>query len=247
MSDAMRTYLYALVRPSEVTVDATGFDDAPVRVIARDGLGAVVSTVSADSFAPETAEQRMSDLHWLESVARTHDAVVSAAAGAATAIPLRLGTTADDDDSVLELLARLAPAAQRSFDRLDRHVEFGVQIFARSTPPARTTGGETGAAFLRRRQAELQQVEASRVERTNQAQGAFEALRALASAGKQNPLRAGADAERSTMLLNAAFLVDTETVAAFREAVDEVAASVGPDRVVITGPWAPYSFAELEL
>jgi len=33
----------------------------------------------------------------------------------------------------------------------------------------------------------------------------------------------------------------------FREVADQLAASLGPDRVVITGPWAPYSFAELDL
>jgi hypothetical protein len=248
MSDATRTYIYALIRPGDAIVDAVGHDGAPVRTTRRDGIAAVVSTVAAESFDPATADTRMHDLAWLESTARTHDAVVSAAAQVATTIPLRLGTTADDDHSVYELLGKLGAAALRSFDRLDRHVEFGVQVFARPARSSPAPGSETGAAFLRRRQAELQQDETQRVEQAARAQGTFDALRALATAAKQNPLRAAADTEeRSPMLLNAAFLVDVDTVTVFRKAVDELAASMAPDRVVITGPWAPYSFAELEL
>lgn len=243
------TYLYALIRPADVRVDVTGLDGAPVRVVRSGDIAAVVSTVRSDTFDPASVQERMSDLRWLESVARVHDDVVSAAARVATTIPLRLGTTSDDDRKVAELLVDLGPAARRSFDRVERRVEYGVQVFA--TPPRRrpepTGATEAGVEFLRRRRAELQQDEARRAGESAQVDTAFATLSALASDGRRNPVRAPATGDTGTMLLNAVFLVDTADEEDFRSAVDAVAAGLGPNRVVLTGPWAPYSFAELDL
>ena len=248
MTEATRTYLYALVRPTDAQVDTPGIDGAAVRVVEADGVAAVVSTVRADLFDPETLESRMSDLSWVESVARAHDAVVTAAADASTTIPLRLGTTSDDDRSVHDLLVDLAPAARRSLDRLERRVEYGVQLLAPAARSAVAAGSsEAGAAFLRRRRAELQQDEVRRTAEIEQAETAFQTLSSLAAASRHNRLREAPAGRTGTMLLNAAFLVDEDAVATFRAGVDELAASLGPDRVVITGPWAPYSFADLEL
>lgn len=243
-----RTYLYALIRPTEAPVDAAGIDGAAVRIVATDGIAAVVSTVSAEMFDPATLEERMRDLTWVEAVARAHDAVVTAAARVSTTIPLRLGTTSDDDADVRDLLVDLAPAARRSLERLERRVEYGVQLFATAARAAVPAGApEAGAAFLRRRRAELQQDEARRTAEAEQAETAFGTLSALAAASRHNRLRETPAGRTGAMLLNAAFLVDEDRVPTFRAAVDELAASFGPDRVVITGPWAPYSFADLEL
>jgi hypothetical protein len=244
-----RTYLYALIRPADAEVDVLGLDGAAVRTVAVGDIAAVVSTVPSDAFDPATVQERMTDLSWLESVARVHDGVVSAAADAATAIPLRLGTTSEDDQKVVELLTDLNAAAHRSFDRLERHVEYGVQVFA---VPAKHAGGpsdrsEAGAAFLRRRRAELQQEQARRAGEAAQVDTVFSTLSTLTSASRRNPVRAPAAGDPGTMLLNATFLVDSATAADFRSAVDKIAESFGRDRVVVTGPWAPYSFAELDL
>jgi hypothetical protein len=248
VSSPTRTYLYALLRAkddAQLAIDDAGIDDAPVRVVAADDLAAVVSTVAAESFDPASIEAHMADLTWLESVARAHDRVVSAAARAATVIPLRLGTTCADDASARELLTDLSPAALRTFDRLDGRWEFGVQLLAttRSRPP-NAGPSESGVAFLRRRQAELQQDDAVRAAETQLAQAAFEGLAALAVDSRRNPPRETTPTG-AAMLLNGVFLVDSDVVARFRAAVDDLAASLGQERVVLTGPWAPYSFAEL--
>src|SRR5690242_941432 len=105
MSDAERTYLYALVRPGDVRIDLPGIMSRPGRVVAVDQFGAVVSSVPDDLFAADTIESRMSDAGWVATIARAHDDVVAAATQVATAIPLRLGTTSDDGDSVRALLS----------------------------------------------------------------------------------------------------------------------------------------------
>jgi hypothetical protein len=246
VSDEQRSYLYALVRPAEITIDGTGIDAAPVRIVSAHDIGAVVSTVSADTFDPALMEERMADLQWVEAVARAHDDVVNAAARAATTIPLRLGTTSDNDDMVRELITDLAPAARRSFDRLQGRAEYGVQVFGPARRPAAATAqSEGGAAFLRRRRAELQQDEVERAAVAEQATTAFESLARLAADSRRNPLRDVGPGVAGTMLLNGAFLVEQSAVATFRAAVDELASAFGAERVVITGPWAPYSFADL--
>lgn len=246
---ATRTYLYALIRPADADVSAVGLEDAPVRTVVAGDIGAVVSTVARDAFDPATVQARSNDLHWLETVARLHDAVISAAAEVATTIPLRLGTTSADDPSVVELLRDLNAAAHRSFDRLAHRVEYGVQVFAAPSrsPAASGDRSEAGAAFLRRRRAELQQEEARRAEESAHLDAAFETLAALASESRRNPLRAASTHEAGAMQLNGTFLVDTAAADSFRSAVDSLAEGFGADRVVVTGPWAPYSFAELEL
>lgn len=247
---ATRTYVYALIRPADAELDVTGLDGARVRTIAAGDIAAVVSTVAGDAFDPATVQARMNDLQWLEAVARVHDGVVSAAADTATTIPLRLGTTSADDRSVVELLTDLNQAAQRSFDRVERHVEYGVQVFASPTQRGNRSADETekGAAYLRRRRAELQQEEVRRARESAQVDTAFERLAAVVSASRRNPVRAGAPGDPGAMLLNGVFLVDSARADAFRSAVDAVAASLGStERVVVTGPWAPYSFAELDL
>lgn len=248
MSDAERSYLYALVRPGDVRIDVRGIMSAPTRVVSVENFGAVVSSVPDDLFAADSVDSRMSDTSWVASVARAHDDVVAAATQLATTIPLRLGTTADDDESVHALLGDLAKAAMRTFDRFEGRTEYGVQVFApASRADAAAPGQEGGAAFLRRRRAELQQDEALRTAAAEEADTAYELLARVAVEGRRIPVRDRKSQTTGPMVLNGAFLVDSGAVATFREVADQLAASLGPDRVVITGPWAPYSFAELEL
>jgi hypothetical protein len=44
----------------------------------------------------------------------------------------------------------------------------------------------------------------------------------------------------------ASYLVDADRVAAFRRQAKQLAASQNKMRVLITGPWPPYSFAAAE-
>jgi hypothetical protein len=248
MTDAERTYIYALVRPAPGEISATGIDAGPVRIVPVGEVGAVVSTVPAELFASETVEERMRDLTWVESVARAHDHVVGCAAQLTTTIPLRFGTIAANDDSVQELLADLSAAVQRTFDRIAGCVEFGVQVFARAPRShERAAVSEGGAAFLRRRQAELQHDDALRTMAGEEAETIYLALARLATESRRNPVRDDAPSSVGAMMLNGAFLVDNTARDSFRSAAAELSASLGPDRVIVTGPWAPYSFTELQL
>ncbi len=248
MSESERTYLYALARPGDIHVDVRGILSRPVRLVTVGGIGAVVGTVPADLFAAEHVESRVGEAEWVGSLARAHDDVVAAVTRVATAIPLRLGTTADDDENVRTLLSELGSAACRAFDRFEGRAEYGVQVFApRPRPDASTVEPEAGAAFLRRRRAELQQDELQRMAAAEEGETAYQLLARIAADHRRIPPRDRTSAAGAAMVLNGAFLVDNDAVDSFRAVADQLAASLGPDRVAITGPWAPYSFAELDL
>ena len=246
------TYIYALIRPftdPAVTLHVVGIDEEKVRVVTHGDVAAVVSAIDETRFADaEAVKASLADLHWIEAVARAHDAVVNAAAGLTTTVPLRLGTTCADDDAVRELLDDLAPAARRAFERVDGCREWGVQLLAAGdrSPDLQAPQAESGAAFLRRRRAELRRADEAHADQAAAADAVFDALARVSAASRRHPPQdRGLRTDARTMLLNASFLVDAAAEDRFHRTLKELASAHGPDRVVLTGPWAPYSFAEL--
>lgn len=246
------TYIYALIRPltdPAVTLDVVGIEEEKVRVVTHDDIAAVVSAIDETRFADaEAVKASLTDLHWIEAVARAHDAVVTVAAGLTTTVPLRLGTTCAGDDAVRELLDDLAPAARRAFERVDGCREWGVQLLAADdrSSDAPAPQAESGAAFLRRRRAELRRADEAHADQAAQADAVFDALARVSAASRRHPAQdPGLRTDTRTMLLNASFLVDAGAEDQFHRTLQDLARTHGPDGIVLTGPWAPYSFAEL--
>ena len=155
----------------------------------------------------------MDDSGWVASLARAHDDVVAAVSQLATTIPLRLGTTSDDDESVRALLTDLAGAATRTFDRFEGRTEYGVQVFAPRHRQAPSDGApEGGAAFLRRRRAELKEDELRRVAAVEQAETAYQLLADVAVDDRRISVRNRTSGTAGPMVLNGAFLVDNDAV-----------------------------------
>ena len=73
-------YLYAVADSDLADADVTDMravDGAPVRIIAEAPIAAVVSAVDAERFSASALRRQLEDLHWLEDIARAHNAVVS--------------------------------------------------------------------------------------------------------------------------------------------------------------------------
>jgi hypothetical protein len=245
------SYVYALIRSdrADLTGLPTGIEGGVLRIVDTGRVGAVVSSVPGDLFSPDGLEQRLGDLEWVERTARAHDAVVDAAAASTTTLPLRLGTTCADDDAVVALLVDLESAALRTFVRLDGRREWGVRLLGRP-PGARSAAqaGESGASFLARRRAELQQRDNSEGADGADADTVYAALAGLAHEARRHAAadRAGGLGSGPRVVLNAAFLVDVADSEAFLNSAKDLQARLGADRVIVSGPWAAYSFAELE-
>jgi hypothetical protein len=234
--------------------------DGPLeRVEARD-LAAIVSRVPLAEFGAEPLRENLNDLAWLERVARSHEAVLDAALGQSTIVPLRLCTIYESEQSVREMLEREHDSLAQALDALAGRQEWGVKLIAdedRLAEEARSRSAEAaaledelgartggGAYMLRRRLerhvreavdslgAELaEQVHAELQDRTSHA----------VVLPPQNPELSG---HEGRMLLNGAYLVDVERVDGLRELVAELEErhrALGA-RIELTGPWPPYNF-----
>jgi Gas vesicle synthesis protein GvpL/GvpF len=255
VSAGTATYLYGLTRPlpAGALVGVRGIGGGAVRALVHDRLACVVSTVGLDDFGAEVLPHRLENLGWLERVAREHDDVVRDLATMTTTVPLRLATLCADDTSARDRLRDLQEETLRLLETLDDREEWGVKIFAESGDDPRDSSDEPaltgaraqgGAEYLRRRRAQL----GARADRAAKAVADAEAVFADLSSyavqvrrhRPQDPQLSGVPAP---MLLNAAFLVDRSAAGAFGRAVAAIAGARTPGRVVITGPWPPYSFA----
>jgi hypothetical protein len=247
---ATATYMYALVRPLAATdLDGLfGVRGAPVRQLVAGGLGCLVSTVDIADFGEQALRANLEDLSWLQQVAVEHDTVVRAGAARTTTAPLRLATVCADDDAVLERLSRLGRPALELLARLDGREEWGVQLLG--TPPGRPAArnaAATGAAYLRQRRSALAERERATAAALQHADAVYEHLLGAAVAGERHrPQDERLSGRDRPMLLNAAFLVEHAARAAFRSCLDEIARTLPPDALVLTGPWPPYSFVTLD-
>jgi hypothetical protein len=229
-----------------------GIDGGQIRVLNGGPLTAVVESVDPDAFSAERLEDRLSDPADLEAVARRHHAVVVAVAALGPALPLRLATVYLSDDRVRSLLAERRDEFCETLAWLALRTECGIKAWADPdilhrdrTTTSSETADQSGAAYLARRRSEL----AARAEGQRLAARCGEEIHAalvpLAVASRLHPLHdTPAAADAGLQVLNAAYLVDSAGLSDFAESARAAAARAGALRVVATGPWPAYSFAD---
>lgn len=249
-------YVYAVSRalPHQTAERMRGVGDAPVRIVEREGLAALVSTVGLAEFGEEALRERLEDLAWLEATARAHHAVIDTVAAVAPTLPLRLATVYRNDRRVREVLEERGAEFGDALDRIAGHTEWGVKGYADLSEFATATataeeaaGGSPGVAYLRRRREEQRSEEDARREAAACAERIDSELRGIAAAGRlhppQDPQLSG---HRGLMILNAAYLVADSRADEFRTVVARLSEGRPGIRLQVTGPWAPYSFAAEE-
>jgi hypothetical protein len=241
-------YLYAIVRAE--SVDVAGLqgvgESGQVRLVAHADLAMAVSDVARDVF--ELPEEELSENGKVAELAMTHDAVVRAIFDQAPALPLRLATVVADDESAVRVLEQFHDEAVLRLDRLKGHREWGVRLCreqATQTPSPTPDGSggarPTGTAYLQRRREALRAGEEARQRECALTEDVFTTLGSFASEMGRQP-GAGGD-----VILNAAYLVETAAEEAFLAAASSQVDTLVPHgiRVDVTGPWPPYSFAQL--
>jgi len=239
-----------------VAVDADGRLE---RVVSGD-LAAIVSRVPLAEFGATPLRENLNDLEWLERVARAHEAVLDAALGQSTIVPLRLCTIYESEQSVREMLEREHDSLSRALNALSGRQEWGVKLTVdvdRLAEVARSRSAEApaledelaartgGAAYMLRRRLERHVREAVDSLGAEVAEHVHAELQDRATDAvvlpPQNPDLSGHEGQ---MLLNGAYLVDAERVDGLRELVAELAEryrALGA-RIDLTGPWPPYNF-----
>ncbi|MEV0533588.1 GvpL/GvpF family gas vesicle protein [Kitasatospora sp. NPDC050463] len=210
---------------------------------------AAVSPVPAEDFDQAALAAHLEDLPWLEALARSHHGVIEAIARCTTVLPLRLATVYLDDDRVRSVLDDGQGAFLDQLSRLAEHVEWGVKLYveapaASQAAPSRAPDLSPGRAYLHRRRAEQE----SQHDAFRAAEEAAERIGAAArehGAGRaRHRVQQGELAlEPGVNVMNDAYLVPLDHAEAFRADVLNSTDGLTGVRVVVTGPWAPYSFA----
>jgi hypothetical protein len=190
---------------------------APLRAVPACGLAAICAPAEERDVTPEALWQ--------------HEQIVEALMEDRDLLPVRFGTRVEDEDAAARTLAERRVELECALERVRGAVELSVRaVFAEPNVTAQPPEG-SGADYLRakRRSSAAQDAVASAV---------HEPLAMLARAHVQRIPRPPAEA------LRAAYLVDRPSVGAFARLVGRLDERHPELRLLCTGPWPPYSFAE---
>lgn len=186
-----------------------------------------------------------------QAAADAHRRVVDEAAATVCVLPLRLGTVHRDEAEVRRALAERAGLYEQLLTRLDGRLEWGVKAYAdevagsgaAGSATEAVTGGTEYAADRLARAAHEALADVSECSRVFHPQDSGPARGAAASAYWTSPISA-APYPHGRKVLDSAYLVPREEAGAFAETVGGVVARCPELHIELTGPWAPYSFAE---
>ena len=229
-------YLYCLLRAaSEPPAGLAGVDDTPVRAIDLGGLGAWVGDVSGATIVASPAR------------ARGHDRVVRAALEQETPLPARFGQIVADVATLREMIASRRARLESALDAVAGSVEMSVRVLlpregeagAAPRQPRRAKGAMTGRDYLEEAAA------GQRRERNLLAEGGI--VRERVSSAVEGLVRAEAftGAAPGSSMATISHLVPREDVEVYRSALLQLRSKEPTLAIMVSGPWAPYSFAEV--
>jgi hypothetical protein len=211
-------YAYGIAHPSPTLPPGRrGLGGAALRVLETRGLAAVYSQHRRFRARPEAA------------LVIEHERVLEAVMACAPVLPMRFGTQLDSTERLAAAVAGRHRELRAALDRVRGRVELGVRVLPTDPPAARPPSPSSGRDHLlslaaaRRRDERI----------AGQIHHPLDDLAAGSVVREHSP---------SPTVMVAAYLVDTGQVDSFRHRADEVAASHPDVRVVVTGPWPPYSF-----
>ena len=248
----------------------TGVGETKVRTTTSCGLTVLVSDVSLADYGEAALRENLENLDWLNEVAREHHYVIDAAARLFPLLPVRLATVYSGDAAVCAALTARCGELRDALHRVGGRVEWGVKAYGAATGddaegeaagaghdaamvsdgdgharrPGAEDGGRHGDGLPRRRRAQLTSARESRSAAAIGAQAVHAELTAKAIGTRLHPPQsAQLSGGRRSMLLNAAYLLESADCVTFTAAVAGQASAHPELRVELTGPWPPYSFA----
>jgi len=252
-------YLYCLTEPGcEPPAELRGLAGEAVRVVAAAGRVAAWVSDLPEGLGPATAE-----------LARAHDRVVRAALAHETPLPARFGQSFASDAALRRELDSRTAALERSLGRVRGGVEMTVRVLLSGASGPETTGA--GRSGPRAREGVHTQGEVETAGAAGVAGGAGGAGRAYMARLRERQ-QESAELKREAEFLQArvaravdglareevcssvmpgahsfslSHLVAREAVGEYRLAVDSLVKSDPSLRMLVSGPWAPYSFARI--
>lgn len=241
-----RLYIYAIVAADAQPPQVVGVG-GPIFVVRSGALGAVVAYATE---APLTEGRAGAPTPSPRSLLR-HEEIVEAICDEVPALPVRFGTTMPDGEAVTRALESRAETLLDDLRRLGGKVEMGViALWNPAEQPATPASAEPdaprkpdeaserrpGVSYLRQRQAHYQREEATR----ERAQRLGRELDAELAPHALLARRSVCPSER--MALRDAYLLERAAIQAFERAFGEARRRHQEARLLLSGPWPPYSF-----
>ncbi|MGZ3585389.1 MAG: GvpL/GvpF family gas vesicle protein [Ktedonobacterales bacterium] len=238
-----RWYVYAILSADAVLPQTlTGLGDAPVTLITSGAIAAAVSCITEPS------------VDALPAQLLRHETVVETIRRVAPALPVRFGTIFPDVAALTQILAARAPILQADLARVGDKLEMGLLVLrAAPEPGAAAPHADGGASIpelpmpLRDSSGPGAQYLASRFARYAGESRVGEDARRLAQR-VDAALRPYVIESRYTLrpaprlALRSAHLLQPNGEAAFRRVCEDLRTGAPDLRLLVTGPWPPYSF-----
>jgi len=231
----MKLYLYCLLEGiAQLDQLPQGISNAPVRLLPIDDLAVLVSDVDKDAVAVT------------RETALAHAAVVRSVLDRTTPLPFRFGTLVSEEQ-LRSYLSTRKPALENNLRLVRGCVEMGVKIIwsiSNNDPHEQQLSDEkqgAGARFLEEKRREILGDERRSAQATEISGWLHESIGEL--------IRDEHVAVRPSekLVLTAAHLVERNKIRQYREKIAEARASRPDLHFLMSGPWPPYTFANIEL
>src|SRR5690349_14755540 len=123
-------YVYGIV-PAETPLTGipTGLDDARVSVEYHAGVGALVSTLDAELYAPAAIEEGSGDVEWLSPRAVAHDRVLTWASDHGAVVPLPMFSLFSGEEALHRMLSDRSTQLARALARVGRGREYALRVY----------------------------------------------------------------------------------------------------------------------
>ena len=220
----MKLYVYCLTEGVDALPQKlTGIGGAEVRLLQTENLSLLVSDFSGD-VVPIYSENAL-----------VHAAVVRSVLDQTTPLPFRFGTLVTEEQLRNYVTAR-REALLANLARVRGCVEMSVKIILelKDQQPGQTAVEKPGTAFLLEKRREILGSEEI-------ASWLSERLGDSVRGTRINTIVA------DKLLLSAAHLVERESVAQYRQLLKQARAERPELKILTSGPWPPYSFANIDL
>jgi hypothetical protein len=229
----MKLYVYCLTEKIEaLPAPMIGISGAQVDLIRVEDFSLLVSEFEGDSTSPVTRENALA-----------HDAVVRSILNETTPLPFRFGTV-QTKPQLLSYIRTHRAALETKLGEVRGCVEMSVKIIL-NTPDLNTTSESAeqgpGARFLKEKQRELLGSE----RRAKEAREVAVWLKEHVKSFVQQEEISFCPTEK--LIVAAAHLVAREQVTEYRDRVAS-ARNLRPElHFLVSGPWPPYTFSNIEL
>lgn len=228
-------YVYAVTKAeAALSLELPGIDDRPLERVECGDL-AVITSLARD---PAIAPSKEKALH--------HHEVVAALSAIGTTLPVRFGTTFPDRQALVSAVEGLYPQLLDSVQRLAGTVEFGVTSFwetasvddqrCGSSEPNWSGPAASGSDYMHRRLREYRRHERLRQRAQSVAADLSSQFGDLILDSDEQILPS------PDVPVRASYLIAAERATELRAAFDEARTEVSDVRIVLSGPWPPYSF-----